>query len=345
MITLKELAERCGVSIATISNILNNKENVSVETKKRVLKIVKELDYKPNVLARSLRMQKTKTIGLIIEDITAFSTPLIVEGIMNYFEKNGYRVVFENLRMYSKFDYPHKNKDDFLKAVDSAFLQLSAYKVDGIIYIAAHCRNIDYLSQKKECPVVLCYSECTDENISEIIIDDENAAFEMINYFNEQGFRNIALIKADEQNVHGKKRMEGCIRSFKNNNIPLKKEFVIQGEWTRESGYKACSSLFKNGFNLVSGKKAIFCFNDLMAAGVYDYLLENKGNILDKIYVAGFDNREISEFLKPKLTTMEIPLLEIGIKSAQVLFELITEKKYNQKKIYIPCKLIKRESI
>ena len=91
MITLKELAARCNVSIATISNILNGKSNVSEKTKERVLQVVKETGYKPNYMARTLRARKTNTVGLIIDDIGAFSSPLLVEGVLDILEEKGYK--------------------------------------------------------------------------------------------------------------------------------------------------------------------------------------------------------------------------------------------------------------
>lgn len=345
MITVKELAEKCGVSIATISNILNGKENVSEETRNRVLKAVEELGYKPNYLARSLRLQKTKTIGLILEDITAFSSCHIVEGIMGCLEHHGYKVIFENLRMYSKYSNVEEGNANFIKGVKNAWTQLLSFRVDGVIYIAAHSRHINFLSDLNEVPLVLCYSECDTPDILEVVIDDEKAAGDMIDYFVESGFKNIGIIRAPEKNVHGKKRFEGCEKAFQKHKLTLNPDYVAMGEWTRESGYKACKKLFKNGFGRLEGKKGIFCFNDLMAAGVYDYLLENKLEAGKDIYIAGFDNREIASFLRPMLTTMEIPLLETGQKAAELLYNKISGTDNKQKKVCIPCRLIKRESV
>jgi LacI family transcriptional regulator len=345
MITLKEISEKCGVSIATVSNILNDKSNVGEATKKRVLEMVEKLGYKPNYLARTLRLQKTNTIGLIIEDITAFSTSHIVEGIMGFLERHGYKVIFENLRMYSKYKDAEKERDKFIIGVNSAFSQLLSFRVDGIIYIAAHSRHIDFLSEFDEVPLVLCYSECNTKGISEVIIDDKNAAIQMIDYFVEKGFKNIGIVKASEENVHAAKRLEGCLESFKAHKISVNNDYIVQGEWTRESGYKACAQLFKKGFGEKNEKKVIFCFNDLMAAGVFDYLSENKIEIGKEVSVAGFDNREICQFLIPPLTTMEIPLLETGKKSAELLYNKISGTEQTSEKVFIPCRLVKRKSV
>ena len=132
MITLKELARRCTVSIATVSNILNGKSNVGEETKKRVLEVIKETGYKPNIMARGLRANKTKTIGLIVEDLTAFSSPWIVEGVMSYLEEKGYGTVLENLRMYTKHIDTWENQNSFSKIVNSAIVQMISIKVDGV---------------------------------------------------------------------------------------------------------------------------------------------------------------------------------------------------------------------
>ena len=142
MITLKELSAKCGVSIATISNILNDKSNVSEKTKQKVLKIVKETGYKPNYMARTLRVRKTKTVGLIIDELCAFSSPFLIEGIFRYLEYHGYKSILETLRLYSKWAN-HPDANEYSNAIKDCVDEMLSIKVDGIIYIAAHSHNIE----------------------------------------------------------------------------------------------------------------------------------------------------------------------------------------------------------
>ena len=130
MITLKEIAARCNVSIATVSNILNGKSNVSEETKERILKVVKETGYKPNYMARTLRARKTNTVGLIIDDIGAFSSPLLVEGILDMLEEKGYKAIIETLRLYTKW-CNKPDSDNYKKIVKASVDEMLSIKVDS----------------------------------------------------------------------------------------------------------------------------------------------------------------------------------------------------------------------
>ena len=340
MITLKELAARCGVSIATISNILNGKSNVSEKTKTSVLKVIEETGYKPNYMARTLRAHKTNTVGLIIDDICAFSSPNLVEGVLDHLEAKGYKAIIETLRLYSKWD----NKPDsseYEKAVRESVDEMLSIKVDGIIYIAAHAHDIEYFEKNLDVPIVIAYAYQTDNCIPTIKIDDFESSYVMTKHLIEKGHKKIAIIGGGASDKHEQDRLEGFEKAMTEAALPVNKELFEVGYWSREGGKNACNKLFEKSTDFT----CIFCFNDLMAAGVYDYLYEHN-KLPGKDYaVAGFDNREMSDYLTPALTTMEIPLEEIGRESAVVLLKKISGNKIDDNDIKIPCRLIKRASV
>ena len=340
MITLKELAARCGVSIATISNILNGKSNVSDATKERVLKVIEETGYKPNYMARTLRARKTNTVGLIIDDISAFSSPNLIEGVLDELEAKGYKAIIETLRLYSKWD----NKPDsteYAKAVRESVDEMLSIKVDGIIFIAAHAHDIEYFSKDLEIPIVIAYAYQTDNSIPTIKIDDFESSYIMTKHLIEKGHKKIAIIGGGVNDRHEQDRLQGFEKAMTEAALSVDKNLFELGNWDREGGKKACSRLFKKSTDFT----CIFCFNDLMAAGVYDYLYENKKQPGKDYAVAGFDNREMSDYLTPALTTMEIPLEEIGRESAVVLLKKIDGVKIKTNDIKIPCRLIERKSV
>ena len=158
MVTLKELAEKSGVSIATVSNILNGKSNVSERTRARVLSIIEETGYTPNYMARGLRAASTRTIGVIADDISEFSTPKIINGIMEVLEENGYRTILANLRFYTKWERSNKTSEDYKKAIKSAADEFTSIKTDGIIYVSGHARNISEIPDDLSLPVVVAYA-------------------------------------------------------------------------------------------------------------------------------------------------------------------------------------------
>ena len=340
MITLKELASKCGVSIATVSNILNGKSNVSKQTKERVLKIIAETGYKPNFMARTLRAHKTNTVGLIIDDIGAFSSPNLIEGVLNYLEAQGYKSIIETLRLYSKWNNS-PDSIEYANAVRASVDEMLSIKVDGIIFIAAHAHDIEYFRDITGVPIVIAYAYQSDNKLPTIKIDDFESSYLMTKHLINKGHKKIAIIGGAKSDRHERDRLEGFEKAMKEAALELNKSLVEAGGWSRKGGYKACERLFKKASDFT----CVFCFNDLMAAGVYDYLYEH-GKIPGKDYaVAGFDNREMSDYLTPPLTTMEIPLEEIGHEAAVVLLQKINGNEIEKNDIKIPCRLIERSSV
>jgi LacI family transcriptional regulator len=340
MITLKEIAEKCSVSITTVSNILNGKSNVSEETKKRVLEVVKETGYRPNYMARGLRAAKTNSVGIIIDDLTEFSSTGIIDGIMSYFDEHKYKAILENLRFYSKWGTKWYHNKGYENSVQQAIDEFVSIKVDGIIYVAGHARCISCIPENLEVPLVISYAFTEQAGISSVEFDDLKAACDMTTNLIKKGHKKIAVIAGTEKNIHTQRRLEGYHKALKENGIKDCK-CIQYANWDRESGYQAAKELLKD-----SGCTAVFCFNDLMAAGLYDYL-DEKGLVPGKdIAVAGFDNRTMSQFLKPTLTTVEIPLFEIGRKSAELILKQINSPDdYETQQAFVECKIIERESV
>lgn len=342
MITLKKIAEQCSVSITTVSNILNGKSNVSEETKERVLRVIKETGYKPNYMARGLRAAKTNTLGIIIDDLTEFSSPQIIDGIMSYCEEHKYKAILENLRFYSKWGTKWYTNDGYKESLQLAIEEFSSIKVDGIIYVAAHARNINCIPENLDIPFVLSYAFTDSQGISTVEFDDEHAAYKMAEYLIKNGHQKIAVIAGKKENIHSIRRLKGFKQALADNGIKFCEKILKYGEWNADSGYSSIKDLYESKADF----SAVFCFNDLMAAGVYDYCNE-AGIIPGKaISIAGFDNRTVSQYLKPDLTTVDIPLYDIGRKSAeQLLKQINSPDDFKAKQTFVECKIIKRNSI
>ena len=340
MITLKEIAEKCSVSITTVSNILNGKSNVSEKTKQRVLEVVKETGYRPNYMARGLRASKTNSIGIIIDDLTEFSSTGIIDGIMSYFDEHKYKAILENLRFYSKWGTKWYHNKGYEESVQQAIDEFVSIKVDGIIYVAGHARCISCIPENLDIPLVISYAFTEQPGISSVEFDDIKAACDMTTNLIKKGHSKIAVIAGSETNIHTQRRLEGYKKALSENGIN-DCNLLKYANWDRQSGYEAAKELLAK-----SDCTAIFCFNDLMAAGVYDYLNE-KGLIPGKdISVAGFDNRTMSQFLKPALTTVEIPLVEIGRKSAElILKQIASPDDFETQQSFVECKIIERDSV
>ncbi len=340
MITLKEIAEKCSVSITTVSNILNGKSNVSEKTKQRVLEVVKETGYRPNYMARGLRAAKTNSVGIIIDDLTEFSSTGIIDGIMSYFDEHKYKAILENLRFYSKWGTKWYHNKGYEDSVQQAIDEFVSIKVDGIIYVAGHARCISCIPENLEVPLVISYAFTEQPGISSVEFDDIQAACDMTTNLIKNGHKKIAVIAGSEKNIHTQRRLEGYKKALNENGLEDPK-LLKYANWDRTSGYEAAKELLSN-----TDCTAVFWFNDLMAAGVYDYL-DEKGLTPGKdISVAGFDNRTMSQFLKPALTTVEIPLFDIGRKSAElILNQIASPDDFETQQSFVECKLIERDSV
>ena len=341
MVTLKEIAERCSVSITTVSNILNGKSNVSQSTKDRVLQVIKETGYHPNYMARGLRASKTYSVGIIIDDLTEFSSTGIIDGIMSYFDEHKYKAILENLRFYSKWGTKWYHNKGYEESVQQAIDEFESIKVDGIIYVAGHARCISCIPDNLNIPLVISYAFTEKAGIPSVEFDDMQAAFDLTKHLIQNGHKKIAVIAGTKNNIHTTRRLEGFKKAMKENDLPVKDSDIRYALWDTPSGYENAKSLLEG-----SDYTAVFCFNDLMAAGVYDYLYEKKLVPGKDISVAGYDNRTMSQYLKPALTTVEIPLYDIGRKSAELILKQINNPDYSEAQHhFVQCGIIERESV
>ena len=219
--------------------------------------------------------------------------------------------------------------------------EMLSIKVDGIIYIAAHAHDVEYFPPDLPVPIVISYAYQSNNKIPALRIDDETAGYDMTKYLISKGHKKIAIIAGEEQDLHGHDRLVGFERAMKEAGLSVDKNLLVAGRWSRGNGYLACKELFEKSQDFT----AIFCFNDLMAAGCYDYLYEI-GKVPGKdIAVAGFDNRDIADFLTPPLTTMAIPLYEIGGAAAYILLQKLNGVEFENHDERLPCRLIERKSV
>lgn len=342
MVTIKEIARECNVSPTTVSNILNGRPNVGEETRKRVLEVVRQRGYQPNYIARGLRIQKTHMIGIIVEDLVQFSTAGVVDGIMESCEELGYRTIVQNLRLYSRWSDAWFDDDKaYYSILNPALQEIRQIRADGVIYVAGHERYIRCFPENFPVPAVMSYAYEKSGKIPSVVLDDERGGYEITQYLISMGHRKIGVIAGKEDNIHTQKRLLGYQRALYEEKLFFNPDIVCYGKWERESGHRMAGKLLKEGVT------AIFCMADQMAGGVYDYLEEHGLRAGKDVAVSGFDNQYMAEYFRPSLTTMELPLREIGRKAAEILLAKLegTKEQEVQKEIRIPCRLVVRESV
>lgn len=342
MATIKEVAKACNVSTATVSNILNGKPGASEDTKKLVEKMIKELDYTPNYVAKNLKMKNTRSIGVIAEDMTIFSIPDIIDGITEHCEKVNYQILLTNLRLYKKYEDTYYNHDDYFDLVKQEIRKLMSKQVDGIIYVTAHERIIKCIPDNLSIPAVMAYGYTESARIPSIVVDDVQGAYQIVQYLIEKGHTQIGIVKGKNDSIHAMNRLKGYQKALFDNQILYNPELICDGDWTRQAGYDNTDYLIGKGVT------SIFCMNDIMAGGVYDRLNERNIAVGEEISVVGYDNRELSSYYKPPLTTVTLPLHDIGYRASEELIGMLEGKKTLEEKEHVfelKCEKIIRKSI
>lgn len=351
MLTIKDIAKMSGVSPGTVSNVLNGKRPVAEETRARVMQVIQEMNYQPDHFAQGLRQRKSNLIGIIAEEIVQFSTPPIIEGIMSFCEKQGYRIVLENLRFYSRWGRNKKEaEENFVADQNQAFNRMKSLNVDGIVYIGAHIREVQNIPYDLGLPMILVYGYDSEHRIPNIILDDVKGGYEATQYLISMGHKKIGVLGGLEENEHAKKRIQGYQKALYERGLPYNPAWVVYGGWQIEDGYHEVQKL------LDTDVTAIFCMNDQVAGGAYKYINERNGEIGKDISVMGFDNIEMTECFCPPLTTMKIPFGEIGKRAAEFIVQSLEEReeqeeqyeqseKQNPQTMLITCELVERKSV
>ena len=339
MATIKEIAKRAGVSTATVSYVLNGTKKISTETISRVNEAIKELNYAPNTIAMNLRKGKTCTIGVITEDLRCFPTPEILNGIGEALEDANYQMVVHDLHLYGKI-WPDYTKIDKYKArIDKGVQVLRQSMVSGIIYVCMHDRELSHLIEPLDIPLVYAYSNCTSDE-SYITYDDFNSGKNMVQHLIDLGHRDIAVIGGYHHSYVTQLRLNGAKLALKENGLKLPEEYIKYGDFEYHSGYEMTLELLR----LKNPPTAIFAMNDIMAAGSYKACSELNIRIPEDISIVGYDNRDISRYLNPSLTTMGLPLQDIGKQALTVLLDSINDEKTSPKQAILPCQIITRSS-
>lgn len=338
MATIREISERAGVSIATVSKVLNGKSGVRPETAQEILSIADSLNYRPNLNARFLKSGRSQTLGIITEDLTVFNSPEIVDGIAVACEKRGYHYILGNLRYNKRYGNGIRPTEESAKLLHSTINDMLSKQVDGIVYIGCHSHVVVSLTEQADLPFVCAYCTSSDPNVPSVLYDDRTAAREATNVLIKKGIHEIGMITGPMDSIHSINRMYGFQDALFYANIPYNPAMTKNGLWDRESGYEFGGELISSGI------KAIFAHNDLIATGVIDWCNENNVSVGEDVYLIGFDNREISTVNRPALSTVAIPLFDIGFTAGNILLDTLSGESASIQNILLNCTIIERES-
>lgn len=330
-LTIREIAKLAGVSVTTVSQILNNKgSRFSQKTRQKVLDIVEEHQYKPDYFASNLINRRSKTIGMIVPDVTDFFFSKVIEGVESYLDPLGYMIVLCN---------SHHDQSQELRFLE----ELRHRSVDGILLAtpnelppAYDCAS-DFFKKQ---PIIMVDRGLNDRDWGRLVVKEFDGAYEAMMSLIQQGHRHIGMLRETTEYYKLAERFNGYRSALKDHQLPFKKEYIAYGALTIDGGYHATKQLLSN-----RELTAIFCSNDEMAMGCYKALYEAGKRVPEDMSVVGFDGLEISEYMVPPLTTVHQPIFDIGYEAARYLVDAIEfpERKVPNK--IFETKLILRESI
>lgn len=309
-ITIREIAKKAKVSIATVSRALDNKPNVKKETKQLILSIAKDLNYKPNILARNFALKKTNTIGIILPEIADEFFPEIIRGVDEVAYSGGYHVMVAS---------SHSKRT----MIESIINFMGKQVVDGVVLMAPEFSNsIKEIIQKSSIPLVIINGNKEKEfdEYYSVGIDNFQGVYSMMEYLiNSLNQRRIAFISGPPNNCDASQRRKGYLSALKDYDIKLEDEWLLQADFTIKGGEYACRRLL----SLRDKPDVIFASNDMMAIGCYQAINSFRMKIPDDIGVVGFDDIFTAQYLNPRLTTVHVPISEIGKTAANLLLKQI----------------------
>jgi LacI family transcriptional regulator len=308
--TIRDVAERAGVSVATVSRVLNGQEVVREETMRRVLDAAEALCYVPNVAARSLSIRRSQTIGIVLPDVHGEFFSEVIRGIDIAARRARYHILVSG---------SHSDTGEMLEV-----LAAMRGRVDGLVVMAPDvARAALHHSLPPDLPLVLLNS--VDGGRNAITIDNFGGARSMIRYLAELGHRRIAFIKGPAQNADARERLRGfrnAMRGLGNLGDITPRPLELAGDFTEESGYQAAVEVLEAA-PAAQRPTAIFAANDSMAVGALAALAEAGVAVPDEMSVAGFDDIPIARYVAPPLTTIQVDIADLGRRAFGLLLDAI----------------------
>ena len=324
--TIRDVARMSGVSVATVSRILNDLTGYSEGTRKRVEKVMNDLDYSPNAIARGLANKQTSTIGILLPSVSSRFAAKLLQGIEMASHSLKHSVIVCNT---------HSNGERTME-----YLQvLKEKRIEGLIFISEWLKD-EYVEviKKMGAPVVLVSTMSLKYQFPYVKVDDKQAAYDAVCYLIKKGHRKIGLISGSEDDqIAGLPRIEGYKAALAEYGIPVDKELIAYGDFHFKSGAAGCEELFERNPDIT----AFFVTSDEMAIGAISCAYRRGKKIPEDLSIIGFDDTEDAEMAIPPLTTVHQPVEDIG----RIAAELLIHKKGFDESVIVSHRIVERETV
>lgn len=325
--TIYDVAGAAGVSLATVSRVLNNPEKVKEATRLRVLKVIKELGYRPNVIARGLASRKTTTVGIVISDITRASVSEMLGGIADIARNYKYSIKLFSIR-------EEMNVSDILQ-------DIVAEQLDGILYLNDELseKNVEEVRNvfvENQIPFVLANVVSDDPSVPMVSIDYEKAGYEITKMMIENKRKNIFLLSTARRYSVNDKKEAGYSKAME--------EAGLEPKIFRTSGDTHINRQHFATFFSDKAVDAAIGVRDSIAVSFMNIARDNGRNVPEDLAVAGFQNTKYALLSRPNLTSIDVPVYDIGAVSMRLLTKLMSSKDVDNIRIVLPHYIVKRDS-
>jgi LacI family transcriptional regulator len=335
-ITIVDIAEKLGISPATVSNALTGERHVKKETIEKVKKMVEEFDYRPNIIAKALRSKKRNIVGLIASNINNPFYSDIISGVEDIMTKNDYILVLNSTRF---------NRDIEIKAVK----HLMNLLIDGLIFLGGSC-DFSYIDDivPSKMPIVFINRKVAISRYTEIAVDYRRAVSKIVGFLVKNGHRKIGYVGwKDDSAIIPNEKFNGYLDGLKEQDIEINKKIIFLRAGIPISDFREYREYAKDIFPMIlkQGITAFVSQSDPIGLGLLQGLRESGLNIPDDISITGIGNINQSQTSFPPFTTIHIPKIRMGRFGAEVLLDLIKKGDNKKQTIYLKTTLINRGSV
>jgi LacI family transcriptional regulator len=315
------------VSVATVSRALNDSGPVRDDTRRRVRDAAQSLRFTPHGAARSLITSRTNTLGVLLPDLYGEFFSEIIRGIDREAQRAGYQLLLSSAR---------NARDE----ISGAFRAMYG-RVDGLILMAPDVELAEMVAQRRDAPIVFINSPVESADARVITIDNHGGAYRMVKHLVRKGHERIAIIRGGDRNHDAAERLRGYRDALTDSGVALDPRLELQGDFTEAAGYRAAHTVLK----IQPRPSAIFAANDAMAIGALSALREERVAVPEAIAVAGFDDIPIARYVSPALSSVHVPIAQLGERAMELLLGVIAGSANGTgHRVVLPTTLVIRES-
>ncbi len=325
--TIFDVAEKAGVSISTVSRVLNGKDRVHPDTVRRVQEAVAELGFRQNALARALVTRRSEMVGLVIPKVNDSFHSEIARGVEDAISAADYSLlIVSQTRLEGAGRNLEPFRRGFVDAIIAVAVDLSRAEIDDLVR-----RNV---------PVVLIQQTKSDA-VPSFVVDNYGGACQLTAHLLAHGYQRFAYITGSDFTCDNAERLRGLQDTLTATGLTLEPRYIAPGDYLRGSGYQAMSALLE----LDPLPDAVFAANDQMAGDALHAIYERGLRVPGDIAIAGFDDIPLASYVTPPLTTVHQPTYELGFQAAQAALNMVKEEKaIESKRVVLPTRLVVRQS-